>query len=41
MFRLMKRVTLRKRLDIDAVRASAAGLLVANVAAELRRGGAA
>lgn len=40
MFLLMKRVSLRKRLDIDAVRGSAAGLLAANVAAELRRGGA-
>ena len=40
MFLLMKRVSLRKRLDIAAVRASAAGLLAGNVVAELRRGGA-
>jgi len=36
----MKRVSLRKRLDIAAVRARAAGLLAGNVVAELRRGGA-
>jgi hypothetical protein len=40
MFLLMKRVSLRKRLDIDAVRGSAAGMLASNVSAELRRGGA-
>ena len=40
MFLLMKRVSVRKRLDIDAVRARAAGLLASNVVAELRSGSA-
>ena len=40
MFMLMERVSVRKRLDIGAVRARAAGLLASNVAAELRSGSA-
>jgi hypothetical protein len=37
MFLLMRRVSVRKRLDIDAVRDRAAGVLAANVRAELAR----
>lgn len=40
MFLLVKSVSVRKRLDIGAVRARAAGLLASNVVAELRRGSA-
>ncbi len=37
MFFMAKKVTLRKRLDLEGVRRSAAGLLATNVAQELRR----
>ena len=40
MFLLMKSVSVRKRLDIGAVRDRAAGLLASNVVAELRSGSA-